>query len=470
MNDDNSAGRVTQHLRALAAAAGPGGRLPAVRELMAALKVGPGTVRAAFAGLTAEGLIEARPGQGTFVRATAPPAPLLPDLSWQTLALGPPRADAAPLAELVAPPAAGMLVLSTGYLPVELQPLRLLRAALARAATRDDVWDRLPAEGLEPLRAWFARGLGPEFTARDVLVTPGSQAAVAAVFRGLTAPGDGVVMESPTYIGAIVAARAAGLRVVPLPADGEGVRPEQLRQALHASGARLVYLQPAFANPSGAVLASGRRPGVLEAVREAGAFLVEDDWARELHHDGTEPLPPLATLDRAGHVVTLRTLTKTTAAGLRIGAVFARGAAMARLRAVRCTDDFFVAGALQAAALDLVTAPGWPRHLAALRRTLAERREVLAGAIRRRLAPGALATEPRGGLHLWVRLPPGVGGMALKDAALRVGVVVSPGEGWYPGEAPEGFVRLTFAAEPPSRLVQGVELLAAVLEPLRSRG
>jgi DNA-binding transcriptional MocR family regulator len=115
-----------------------------------------------------------------------------------------------------------------------------------------------------------------------VLICSGGQAALGTTLRALARPGDVLLVESPTYIGALAAARNAGLTVLPVPADNDGVRPDLLAEALTRTGARLVYLQPLYANPHGATLAPERRAAVLDAVAQAGAFIIEDDWARDM--------------------------------------------------------------------------------------------------------------------------------------------------------------------------------------------
>jgi DNA-binding transcriptional MocR family regulator len=453
--------RIAAAVRATAAAQAPGSRLPSVRELMAAHRASPVTVQRAIARLAAEGVLEPRPGRGTFV-AAARTAPAPADLSWQEVALAGPALDTGGLDELLALHAPGAVVLSTGYMEPALQPVAALGAALARAARRPGAWDRLPTEGLPELRAWFAREAGGDLTDRDVVVCSGGQSALGTVFRALGSPGDAVLVESPTYGGAQAAARTAGLRPVPVPVDGDGIRPELLAAALDRTGARLVYVQPAFANPHGATLAPARRAEVLAAVGAAGAFLVEDDWARDLAIDGEAP-PPLVTQDPDGHVVHLRSLTKSAAPGLRIAAVAARGAAGARLRAARVVDDFFVAGPLQHAALDLVSSPAWRTHRKRLRGGLRERRDALAVALSAQAPQLELTCLPRGGLHLWARLPHGSDPDDVTRRAATAGAIVSSGRRWFPGEAPGPYLRLTYAGEPPARLAEGVRRLSSVL-------
>ncbi|WP_432050121.1 PLP-dependent aminotransferase family protein [Verrucosispora sp. NA02020] len=461
MDHDNASARVVLDLRRLAAAAEPGARLPSVRELTARHRASPVTVAEAIRQLVGEGLIEARSGRGTFVAARPDERPA-PDLSWQTVALGPRPAGEQEMQALLALPPEGAIPLSGGYLDAELQPAVALGTALARAARQPAAWQRGPTEGRADLRAWFAREAGTGLRADDMVICPGGQAALSTALRALATSGDTLLVESPTYLGALAAARAAGLRVVPVPADTEGVRPDQLAAAFARTGARLFYCQPLHANPHGATLAADRRAPVAEAVRDAGAFLIEDDYARDLTLDGVAP-PPLAADDPHGHVVYLRSLTKSAAPGLRVAAIGARGPAGARLRAARLLDDFFVAGPLQQATIEVVTAPAWARHRRVLRAALRTRREALRAALRRHLPDLAGQPVPRGGLHLWVRLPDGTDDVALAATAAAEGVVVFPGRPWYAAEPPAPHLRLTYAAAPPEAMDEAVRRLARAL-------
>ena len=296
------------------------------------------------------------------------------------------------LAELLATPPGGALALSSGYLDPRLQPTAAMAAALARAGRRPGAWERGPVEGVAALRAWFAREAGGRFGAHDVVICPGGQAALVTAVRALAPPGGSVVVESPTYRGALAAVRAAGLTPVPVPSDADGVRPEMLADALERTGARVAYLQPLHANPHGADLSAERRAAVMEVAARSGAFLIEDDWARDLTIDGPAP-PPLAADDPDGHVVYVRSLSKGASPGLRVAAVAARGPAGVRLRSARIVEDLFVSAPLQLAALELVSSPGWRRHLKALRAGLRERRDALAGALSEHFGAGAVVAR-----------------------------------------------------------------------------
>ena len=159
-------------------------------------------------------------------------------------------------------------------------------------------------------------------------------------------------------------------------------------------------------------------------------------------------------------MVHLISLTKASAPSLRVGALVARGPAAARLRTQRVVDDFFVPGPVQEAAVELLAAAGWRRHLLTLRRELGARRDALAAALPRELPPPRL---PGGGLHLWLRLPDGVDDADVAARAGQRGLRVSAGSPYFAGEPPAPHLRLSFAAEPPERLRAGAAILAEIL-------
>ncbi|MYT45207.1 aminotransferase class I/II-fold pyridoxal phosphate-dependent enzyme, partial [Streptomyces sp. SID5471] len=298
----------------------------------------------------------------------------------------------------------------------------------------------------------------------------GGQSALTAALRALAPPGAPVLVESPTYPGVLAAARASGLRPVPVPVDADGVRADLLADAFRASGSRLFVCQPLFQNPTGAVLAAGRRAEVLRIARAAGAFVVEDDFARRLvHEDAPAPPPTLVADDPDGTVVHVCSLTKAASPSLRVGALAARGPVLDRLRAIQVVDSFFVPRPLQETALELVGSPAWSRHLRALAGQLAARREALVAALRLHFGntdagPGVQVVPP-GGYHLWLRLPDGTDETALAGAALRAGVAVAPGRPYFAAEPPAPHVRLTFAqASGVAELAEGVRRLRTAYE------
>ncbi|MEV4579832.1 PLP-dependent aminotransferase family protein [Nonomuraea jabiensis] len=458
MSESNITEALVTSLRAEIAGLAAGDRLPSARDLVRRHGVSPVTVTRAFALLAAEGAVVTRPGSGTFVAARRDrSADGAGDTSWQTVVLADRSMPALTAGELLGPPP-GAITMAGGYLHGSLQPVKALAAALARAARRPDAWERAPVAGLAPLRTIFARQAGGDVGPDDVLITSGGQSALSMVFRAIAAPGSPILVESPTYPGALVAARAAGLRPVPVPLDGDGLRPDLLADAFATTGARLLYCQPTFHNPTGAVLSPERRRQVVDVARAAGAFLVEDDFARHLGHGAPVPRALVAD-DRDGTVVHVTSLTKPASPSLRIGAVIARGPVMERLRAMRRVDDFFIARPLQEAAVELLSTPAWDRHLRALAHALRERCAALVTALAREVPGWVPGQIPTGGLHLWVRMSAGHDHAAVEAARAR-GVVISAGRDYFAAEAPGGYLRLGFAAAADvAELVEGARRL-----------
>lgn len=450
--------RIASDLRRRLSKLSPGARLPSVRELIAEYVASPVTVHRAVAQLAREGLVVSRPGDGTYVAERSKEGPRA-DSSWQLTVLGPPTDALANAAfELPVP---GTLVLGSGYPDVSIQPVALLAKAARRAAASQRAWDRLPPEGHPELRLWFARDVGGSARADDVILVSGGQAALAATFRTLVPFGGPILLESPTYFGALSVARSLGLKPVPVPLDAQGIRADLLEAAFASTGARALYLQPAFSNPSGVTLSEQRRKDVLRLAERAGAFVIEDDYARDLAFG----VPPAPLFREAGdRVVYIRSLTKSTAPGLRVAGVVAKGPVLGRLRALRAKEDFFLSGLLQDTALELVNAVGWSSFVQKLRHTLRDRRDVAIRALARYLPAARLHRVPEGGFSLWVELPPGVDDVRFVTEALAAGVSLNPGAPWFAAESPAPFIRISTAGAPAADLEAGI----ARLEPLRA--
>jgi len=465
MNHDSSS-QIAAALRDWIETAPPGARLPSTRALVAEHRASPVTVQKALRDLRTLGLIESRSGVGTFVRAvrTARPA----DYGWQTAALRSPQSRVAVSTAMRSVPN-DVISLHAGYPDRELLPERLVRSALARAVRGDTALSRPPVAGLPELQSWFAHELGTTSpvgitapASSDVIVLPGSQSGLSSIFRALVPPGQPLLLESPTYWGAITAAAQAGVRVIPVPTGPPGPDPEQLARAFGETGARVFYAQPTYANPTGAQWSPERAERVLDVVREHGAFLVEDDWAHDFGI--TTTAAPIAAHDDAGHVVYLRSLTKSVSPALRVAAVIARGPARERILADRGADSMYVSGLLQAAALDVVTQPAWQTHLRDLREQLLARRDLLLNSLRRHATQAHIEHVPAGGLNLWARLPDGTDLERLAQDCERAGVVIAPGTEWFPAEATGPFLRLNYSGANPAAFPEGARIVGEALD------
>lgn len=449
---EDSGSRIAAELRAWVAQAAPGTRLPSSRTLVARYAASPVTVQKAIRALVTQGLVETRPGVGTFVRAVRTARPQ--DYRWQTGALRAPPTRIPSVPGAMRPAPEGAVALHAGYPDRELLPERLIRAAVNRAARSDAALSLAPTAGLAELRGWFAHDLRAHVpvdvtppTADDVIVLPGSQSGLSSIFRALVTAGQPLLIESPTYWGAIVAAAQAGVRVVPVASGAAGPDPDDLARAFDETGARAFYAQPTFANPTGAQWSRDLSRRVLGIVRDHGAFLIEDDWAHDFAI-AAEP-DPIAAHDDAGHVVYIRSLTKSISPSVRVAAVIARGPARERILRDRGAESMYVSGLLQAAALDVVTQSAWQTHLRHVRQQLRVRRDLLIAGLRDAESGVDLECVPKGGLNLWLRLPDGTDPERVVRDCEAAGVLVASGAEWFPAEPAGPYVRLNYAGANP---------------------
>jgi len=456
MNDDSSA-RIVTALRSWIADAPPGARLPSTRTLVAEHGASPVTVQKALRTLAAQGVVESRPGVGTFVREAR--AVRAHDHGWQTAALGAAPERGPQLSTSLRTTPNDVVALHSGYPDRSLLPERLVRAATTRAARSDAAVGRPPSAGLPELQAWFAAELGSA-AAGDVIVTPGSQSGLSIACRALVGAGRPLLVESPTYWGVIGAAAQARVELVPVPSGSHGPDPDELDRAFAATGARAFYAQPSFANPTGAHWSPDLADAVLDVVRARGAFLVEDDWAHDFGI--TADVSPLAARDDSGHVVYLRSLTKSVSPAVRVAGIVARGPARERLLATAQAEAMYVSGLLQTVAVDVVSQPAWRTHVRGLRQQLAGRRDLLAAALHEHV-PEATFALPAGGLNLWLRLPDGTDVRRLARDCEAEGVVIAAGDEWFPAEPTAPYVRLNFSGPDPGSFERGAMVIGAAL-------
>lgn len=449
----------------------PGARLPGSRRLAASLQVHRNTVLAALAELAAEGWIEAMPGRGTFVTH----ALVNPSGRPFSRRLGPRAHEPASLPySLPEPPAAyrppdlpaGTLNLSNGAPDVRLIPARAIGRAYRRvlALRGADLLGYRDPEGHAGLRTALAsmlagtRGLagGPG----DVLVTRGSQMALALAARALLRPGDTVAVEDFGYRPAWEAFRATGAAVLPVAVDGDGIDVEALKRLASRTALRAVYVTPHHQYPTTVTLKAARRLALLALARAGRMAIIEDDYDHEFHYDG-RPLLPLASADGGGLVVYVGTLSKVLAPGLRIGYLVAPPAVLRSAGAIRSLLDIQGDQATEAAVAALIEEGEVQRHVARVRRVYANRRDILVNSLRRAFGDGLEFTVPPGGMALWVRLRMPVDVDEWARRSVRHGV------SWYTGRryafdgGPKPFARFSFACLDERELPEAVRRMAA---------
>lgn len=465
MSDDSSS-KIVADLRQWIATAPVGGKLPSTRSLVARYGASPVTVQKALRTLAAHGLVDTRPGVGTFVRTVATPRPS--DYGWQTSALAALGNKVPRLPAALQSASNDVIALHSGYPDRELLPETLVRAAFGRAARSEAVVGRPRAPGMEELQSWFASELAAvtpagirQPAASDVVVQPGSQGALSTIFRTLVGAGRILLMESPTYWGAILAAEQAGVVIVPVRSGSHGPDSEELARAFEETGARAFYAQPNFASPTGALWSSDLTDRVLSVVRAHSAFLIEDDAAHDFGIAADSS--PVAARDDGGHVVYIRSLAKSVSPAVRVAAVIARGPAHERILADTQVQSMYVSGVLQGVALDVVTHPSWKAHQRKVRQLLRTRRDLLVDSLREHAPNVHLDAVPRGGINLWVRLPDTSDLDRVVQECRSAGVIIGAGDDWFPAEATGKYLRLTYAGPNPSTFPDAARTLGRIV-------
>jgi DNA-binding transcriptional MocR family regulator len=458
---------------------GPGSRLPPTRDLARQLKVSRITVVNAYAELTAEGLISSHVGRGTFVTALpelAEVAVTPPDASDLWSAWWPGRLSAHTMLRQMMHMTHQPEIISfaDGAPATEFLPVAPFREAINAVLRRDgaDALQYDVAEGYAPLRAAIADYLqeqGVRATARQVLISSGCQQGLDLVVQVLTQPGDSILVESPTYLGALDLFGARHLKAVGIPLDEEGLRVELLESYILKHRPKLLYVAPTFQNPTGATLPISRRRALLEIADKYGMPILEDGVYNPLRYEG-EQLPSLAALDERGIVVHVSSFSKILLPGIRLGYLVAAEPLYERLAAAKQTMDIYT-GSLDQRALHLYLAAGQlPGHLEGIRQAYRERRDAMLTSARRYLPAEARWTKPQGGIYLWVKAPPDLPITQLYLLAVHHGTAFAIGSVFFPEGRAEPCLRLNFASHPPDVIREGVRRLGKAWQELQGQG
>ena len=445
-------------------------RLPPERSLAERLNINRSTVVHAYRELVADGLIEQKVGSGSRV------VPQLrqgqPDRSaavpwWVTL---PPwRVGEFPtiLGELAAKQEAGRISFVQGVAPDEPSPLGELAKSFSRVASDPRfILSYGDSEGYEPLRAAIAKRMelrGAQTRAKDVIVLTGSTQGIMVVAQSLAEPGDEIIVEVPSYPGALQIFQICGLRAIAVPVDEDGMRVDHVEAILRTRRPRFIYTMPSLHNPTNVTMNADRRERLVTLARRSGVPIVEDDPYGELAQSKLTPLVGLAP----DYVVYLSTFSKTIAPSLRVGWLAAPRTILERLLLRKQALDMATSLYVQAAIGDYLET-GYDPHVAQLREELRTRREMADAAIAEHW-PGTMRTSKAvGGFYLWVTTPREIRARPLLDQAERLGASFLFGEPFFASSGGDHNFRLALTPVTRAQIPEGVRRIGKAIAAMRS--
>lgn len=322
-----------------------------------------------------------------------------------------------------------------------------------------------PSEGYRPLRGLVAERMGRfgmPSTADDVVITNGSQQALDLIGKIFLDPGDTVIVEKPTYLGAIQAFNQYQPRFLVVPMDEDGMIVDELERLLATNtGSRkikLIYALPNFQNPTGRSLSVARRTQLVQVASHYGVPIVEDDPYGELRFEG-EPAPNLRSLDTDNTVIYLGTFSKILAPGFRLGWVVAGPEVIEAILHGKQPADLHTGTAQQMATYEVAKDGFVDRHVERVRSFYRERRDVMLRAIEEHFPAEARFTRPQGGLFVWAELPASIDTRELLLEAVREKVAFVPGQGFHVDNSGTNTMRLNFSNVPPDQLREGIRRL-----------
>ena len=359
-----------------------------------------------------------------------------------------------------------MISLAGGLPAPETFPVEAMRAAFDAVLAHDGpgALQYNTTEGYTPLREWIATqetARGAPAHADEVLIVAGSQQALDLIGKAFAETGAPLLVEAPSYLGALQAFSVFEPVFRTIPTDAGGLIPQAIDAQL-ARDARIAYVMPNFQNPTGRTLTVERRAALAHAARATDLWLVEDDPYGELWYRAAPP-PSLRTW-APERTIRICSFSKVLAPGLRLGYVVAPRACIDLLVRLKQATDLHTATLSQRAAHRIVSSADFPAHLARVRTRYAEQCRVMLAALGQTMPAGVEWTRPDGGMFVWLTLPARIDATALLARAIERSVVYVPGEPFYATTPARNTLRLSFVTVPPAAIERGVGALAELIQ------
>ena len=319
-----------------------------------------------------------------------------------------------------------------------------------------------PSDGYAPLREWVAASLskeGARIVPEQVLMVSGSQQALDLLGKVLIDEGSKVLVETPSYLGALQAFSVYGPQFESIPTDDGGLLPETIADI--GQGARLLYALPNFQNPTGRTLSVERRHALVDACARLGVPLIEDDPYGALCYRG-EPLPKLLGMNPEG-VIHMGSFSKVLTPGIRLGYLVGPQPLIRKLEQAKQAADLHTAQITQMVVYETVKDGFLDSHIPTIRKLYADQCQVMLSALEEFFPAGTRWTRPEGGMFIWVRLPEHIDSMKLLDEAIAQHVAFVPGAPFYANAPQHNTLRLSFVTVSPEKIREGVATLGKLI-------
>jgi len=320
-----------------------------------------------------------------------------------------------------------------------------------------------PTDGYGPLREWIANSLsteGSRILPEQILMTSGSQQALDLLGKVLVDEGSRVLVETPSYLGALQAFSVYRPEFKSVDTDEHGLVPSSIDAV--AEGARMLYALPNFQNPTGRSLSLERRQELVETCARLGLPLIEDDPYGTLSYRG-EPMPKMVAMNPDG-VIYMGSFSKVLTPGIRLGYVCAPLPLVRRLELAKQAADLHTAQLTQMVVHEVVKDGFLDQHIPTIRKLYGDQCQVMLDAMTEHFPSSVTWTKPEGGMFIWVTLPKSVDAMKLLDQSLAARVAFVPGAPFYANEPETNTLRLSFVTVPPERIREGIAILGKLIK------
>jgi len=438
--------------------------LPSERSLAKDLNINRSTVVSAYDELESNGLIQRNRGSGTTISKDIWGITKKRIPSWNRYIEAGSFLPNLPVIQRIRKEAVEhkLINLASGELSEDLFPLKFLREITSTRSFIGSLGYDHP-QGNTILRETITKHVKQyrriETNPSSILITSGAQQALHLVVQCLLKPGDAVALEDPSYNYNLPIFKSAGLKPYFLPIDRDGINPDDLLSLHKKHRIRMIFLNPAFQNPTGALLHKEKRKAILEISSEHGIPVVEDDPYSLTSFSGEE-VPTLKSMDVHGNVLYISSLSKIVASGLRIGWIIGPRSVIERLSDAKQQIDFGHASFTQWIANDFLESENFHSHIKRLVKELEKRRNQIITSLRFYLKDQVEFSIPQGGIHIWCKLNKDVNEVQLLEESIKRGVIFVPGSTMG---SKKGFVRFTFAREDEESINEGIKRFAEAL-------